>query len=68
MANSLPVQVQNYLEGLEYPASKADVIDTAQDEGASDDLLDTMRDELPDAIFDGPADLSRAFGDSLSRR
>lgn len=67
MANSLPVEAQNYLKGLEYPASKADVIDTAQDEGADDMLLDSMRDQLPEAIFDSPADLSQALGDQLNR-
>lgn len=61
-------EAQNYLRGLEYPASKADIIDTAQDEGADDMMLDTMRDQLPDSIFDDPADVDQALGDSVSER
>lgn len=65
MGSSSFSQAQEHLRDVEYPASKAEVIDSAEDGGADRQLLDTMRDELPDAIFDSPEDVKRALGDSL---
>lgn len=66
MASSLAEDVNNYTKDLEFPASKADIIDAAQDEGADDMLLDAMRDQLPDSIFDSPRDIRSALGDGYS--
>jgi type IV secretory pathway VirD2 relaxase len=66
MARNLPLEAQNYLRGLEYPASKADILDVAMDEGADDELIDSMRSQLPDSIYDDPTDVSRALGEKLN--
>lgn len=61
MATSL-IEAQKYLRGLEYPASKAEIIDTAQEEGADDRIVAMLRDQLQDGMFDTPKDVSQALG------
>ncbi len=40
MANPNPIEIQKYLSGVEYPASKDDIVATAEREGASGDALE----------------------------
>ncbi|MDP9405111.1 MAG: DUF2795 domain-containing protein [Actinomycetota bacterium] len=34
-----PIEVQKHLKGISYPASKDDVVSTARDNGAPDDIV-----------------------------
>ncbi|MEX2599098.1 MAG: DUF2795 domain-containing protein [Dehalococcoidia bacterium] len=61
MAKVNPVQVQKYLGGLDYPASKDDVVRRAQDEGADEEVMDTLK-SLPMDRFNSPNDISEAIG------
>ncbi len=61
MATVNPIQLQKYLKGLDYPASKADLIAKAQQEGADENVRATL-DKLPDDSFETPADVSQAVG------
>jgi hypothetical protein len=61
MATVNPIQLQKYLKGLDYPASKADLITKAQQEGADENVRATL-DKLPDDSFETPADVSQAVG------
>jgi len=61
MATVNPIQLQKYLKGLDYPASKADLIKKAQQEGADENVRATL-DKLPDQSFETPADVSQAVG------
>ncbi len=56
-----PIQLQKYLKCLDYPASKADLITKAQQEGADENVRATL-DKLPDDSFETPADVSQAVG------
>ncbi|WP_189225068.1 DUF2795 domain-containing protein [Saccharothrix coeruleofusca] len=56
-----PIQVQKFLSGVDYPATKDDIVDTAQAQGADDDLLEVLR-NLPMDQFDSPNDVSEAIG------
>lgn len=56
-----PIQVQKFLSGIDYPASKDDIVQAAQDNGADDNVLDALR-NLPDQDFDAPTDVSEAIG------
>ncbi|MBB5959697.1 hypothetical protein FHS29_006318 [Saccharothrix tamanrassetensis] len=56
-----PIQVQKFLSGVEYPATKDDIVGTAQSQGADDDILDALR-NLSKDNFDSPADVSEAIG------
>lgn len=61
MAKVNPVQVQKYLKGVDYPVSKEDLIKHARDQGADDNLSQTLQ-ALPDQEFQTPADVSQAIG------
>lgn len=54
-----PIQVQKFLGGIDYPASKDDILRSAQDSGADDEVLDALR-GIPDREYDGPTAVSEA--------
>ena len=56
-----PIELQKSLKGMSYPASKQDLVQRAQDNGADDDIRSAL-DGLPDTQFDGPDDVSEALG------
>ncbi|NQX15887.1 DUF2795 domain-containing protein [Rathayibacter sp. VKM Ac-2857] len=54
-----PIQVQKYLAGIDYPASKDTIVETAEKEGADSDVLDALR-AIPAGDYDKPTDVSSA--------
>ncbi len=56
-----PIQAQKYLKGMDYPASKDDIVKKAKEEGADDELQDTLQ-RLPEDTDETPADVSKAIG------
>jgi len=56
-----PIQAQKYLKGMDYPASKDDIVKKARQEGADDELQDTLQ-RLPEDTYETPADVSKAIG------
>jgi predicted outer membrane protein len=61
MAHVNPIQVQKYLKGVDYPASKAALLEKARSMGADENIC-TSLEQLPDEEFETPADVSQAFG------
>lgn len=61
MANVNPVQVQKYLNNVNYPASKQDLVDAAKKEGAGQDVIETLQ-KMPGDKFDSPVGVSEAIG------
>ena len=59
-----PVTIQKYLRGIEYPCSKDELIEKAQEEGAEDDVIETLS-AMPDEIFESPADIAQSIGKIL---
>jgi hypothetical protein len=59
MAHSNPIQIQKYLKGVDYPASKKALIDSARRNGADDNVVASLE-QLPDEEFQTPADVSEA--------
>lgn len=53
-----PVEIQRYLSGVQYPASKDDLLARAQDNDASQDVFDVLN-ELPDQEYESPAQVSK---------
>jgi hypothetical protein len=47
MANVNPVQAQKFLGGLVYPASKQDVVERAEQEGADENVRSTLESGYP---------------------
>jgi hypothetical protein len=60
MTNS-PIQLQKYLGGVDYPLDKDTLIQKARDNGADDDVIQTLQ-SLPADSFNSPNDVSEAFG------
>lgn len=56
-----PIQVEKYLRHVDYPAEKEDLIKSAEEEGADENVIHTLED-LPEDKFNGPKDVSRAIG------
>ncbi|HKN99142.1 MAG TPA: DUF2795 domain-containing protein [Pseudonocardiaceae bacterium] len=55
-----PVQMQKFLGGVNYPASRDDLVEHARSAGADDEVLEHLR-SLPDRTFDGPSGVSQAY-------
>jgi hypothetical protein len=62
MATVNPVELQKYLKGMNYPASKDDLIEHAEGQGADDEILDLLE-QIPDEEYDAPTDVNKALGE-----
>lgn len=56
-----PIQLQKHLKGTNYPASKNDLVQRAQHNHASPEIVDTIR-HLPVDHFGSPKDVMKALG------
>ncbi len=56
-----PIQVQKYLKGVDYPASKQELIKKAQAEGADQNVIQTLQ-AMPMERFNSPNDVAEAIG------
>jgi hypothetical protein len=56
-----PIEVQKHLKGMNYPADKETLVQTAERNGAGGELLDQLR-GLGQDEFSGPDDVMRALG------
>jgi len=61
MAKVNPVQVQKYLGGIDYPAEKQDLLRRAEEQGADENVRQTLE-RLPMDKFNSPNDVSEAIG------
>jgi hypothetical protein len=55
-----PIELQKYLKGVEYPASKDDLVNTAESNGAPSEIVDALRNASQDS-FDGPSGVQKAL-------
>ena len=56
-----PIEVQKHLGGVDYPATKDEVIATAESNGAPQEIIEALQ-QTDAAQFDGPADVMAALG------
>lgn len=56
-----PVDVQKALKGMDYPASKADVVQCAERSHADSHVVDMLK-RIPDREYDTPASVSKEVG------
>jgi hypothetical protein len=56
-----PIQLQKFLGGIDYPADKDTLIRHARDNGADQNVIDTLQ-SLPMDRFNSPNDVSEAYG------
>ncbi len=60
MGTPNPIEVQKFLGGIDYPASKEEIVRRAQDAGAGDDVLEAL-DKIDDREYEGPTAVSEAI-------
>ena len=56
-----PIDLQQYLGAVSYPATKDELVRSAEAQGASDEVLRTIRD-LPGQRFASAAEVAEACG------
>jgi hypothetical protein len=55
-----PIHVQKFLGGIDYPASKDTVLETAKKHGADKEVLAALE-RIPDREYDAPPAISKAI-------
>jgi hypothetical protein len=55
-----PIQMQKFLGGIEYPASRDQLVEHARSKGADDAVLEGLQ-AIPDREYNGPNAVSQAF-------
>ena len=57
-----PIDVQKALGGMDYPATKEQIVEHAQQHGGSDDVVEALK-NIEDREYEGPSGVSSAvFG------
>lgn len=59
MAQPEFIEVQKYLAGVSYPATKEELVEHAKGHGAPQDVIEALQ-AMPDEEFDGPNRVSSA--------
>lgn len=62
MASINPIQLQKHLKGMDYPASKDELLQQAQKNGADKNAIAVLE-RLPDEEYETPAEVSKAVGE-----
>ncbi len=56
-----PIQVQKFLGGVDYPTTKDDLVMTAKDQGADENVVSTLE-NMPMDKFNSPNDVTETIG------
>ncbi|WP_175409994.1 DUF2795 domain-containing protein [Streptomyces sp. TRM64462] len=56
-----PIEMQKNLGGVSYPASKKEIIQQAEQHGASKRIMDALK-SMPDKEYDSPAAINKEVG------
>ena len=57
----MTVEIEKALKGMNYPASKQDLVQKAKQNNASQDVIQTIE-NLPQNQFKSPTDVQKAWG------
>ncbi|MBD2255527.1 DUF2795 domain-containing protein [Nostoc parmelioides] len=63
MAKANPVQIQKHLKGVDYPASKQELIQHAQKQGAEQKIISLLEQLPEDEEYENPTDVNKALGE-----
>ena len=61
LRRKLPAQVGRYLEGVEFPARKEDLVGRLERNGVPGPILNQLRKRLPEREYRGPQDVLDAL-------
>ena len=64
MAKINPIELQKSLKGVDYPATKEDVVNAAKKNGADQEIIDALE-NLSDDSFEKPTDVTKALSDDM---
>ncbi len=56
-----PAIVEKYLAGMHYPAEKRNLVDSAENKDAPDEVMDLIN-KLPDKTYNSPIDITKEIG------
>ena len=59
MADVNPIELQKHLGGVDYPASRDDLVKKAEENGADEEVLEALR-GIPDREYDAPTAVTKA--------
>lgn len=62
LGNLGPREMQQYPQGADFPLNKDDAIKVAQDNDAPDQVVDQMRDRLPEGELSSLSDVTSSLG------
>jgi hypothetical protein len=54
-----PIDIQKALSGMDYPASKDDIVRHAEQHGGNDDVIQALK-KIADREYEGPSGVSSA--------
>jgi hypothetical protein len=57
-----PIDIQKALGGMDYPATKEQIVEHAQGHGGSDEVMEALK-GIEDREYDGPSGVSAAVFD-----
>ncbi|WP_222266352.1 DUF2795 domain-containing protein [Modestobacter marinus] len=57
-----PIDIQKALGGIDYPATKEQIVKHAEDHGGGKDVLDALK-KIEDREYEGPSGVSAAVFD-----
>lgn len=63
MAKANPIEIQKHLKGIDYPASKQELVNHAKKQGADRKVLSLLEQLPDDEEFDSPTDVNKAIGE-----
>jgi hypothetical protein len=63
MSGPNPIQMQKFLAGMDYPASKDALVEHARKKGADEEVLRKLE-AMPDRTYDGPNAVSAEFANN----
>ncbi len=62
MAKANPIEIQKDLKGVDYPATKEDLLEHAKKNGA-DKNVQQLLEQIPDQEYAKPTDVNKAIGE-----
>jgi hypothetical protein len=62
MSQANPVEVERYLKGINYPAQKNELVKHARQQGAEQEVLETINHLPNNQTFQSPIEVNQAIG------
>jgi hypothetical protein len=58
-----PIEIQRHLKGVDYPADRSELLDTARSENAPPEVVEALESLPEDEEYEGPDDVMEAVED-----